>query len=120
MPGTVGVAKVSGNFAWFVMGDKKVGIAQIEMMGAKKLIEERGGEITQTLEKIKQTMNLNFVFQNTIELADCKNFFVTHDSGTKELLEKIFNIKFTDISAERPNLIMRKQIVALLKEELEK
>lgn len=112
--------RIEGDFSWFVMGDKKVGIAQIEMIGAKKLIEERGVEIIQTLEKIKQTMSLDFVFQNTIELADYKNFFVATGSRTKNLLEKILNVKFTGISAERPNLIMRKQIIPLLKEELEK
>ena len=40
--------RINDDFAWFVMGGKKVGIAQIEMIGAKKLIDERGIEIIQT------------------------------------------------------------------------
>lgn len=111
--------RIEGDFAWFVMGDKKVGIAQVEMIGAKKLVNERNGEIIQVLEKIKKEMSLDFIFQNTIEFENTKNFFVAQDSGTKKLLEKVLNVQFAGVVAERPNLIMRKQIVPLLKEELE-
>src|SRR5680860_333285 len=34
--------RIEGDFAHFIFGDKKVGIAQIEMIGADKLIAERG------------------------------------------------------------------------------
>ncbi|MFA5777128.1 MAG: DHHA2 domain-containing protein [Parcubacteria group bacterium] len=112
--------RIEDDFAWFVMGDKKVGIAQIEMIGAKKLLDERGFEIVQVLEKIKRKMSLDFVFQNTIELEYTKNFFVAQDSETKKLLEKVFKVQFSGISAEKSQLIMRKQIVPLLKQELEK
>lgn len=112
--------RIEGDFAWFVMGDKKVGIAQIEMIGVKKLLNERSDEIIQTLTKIKNDMDLNYVFQNTIELEDAKNFFVAQDSDTQKLLEKVLSVQFVGVVAERPNLIMRKQIVPLLKSELEK
>ena len=111
--------RIESDFAWFVMGDKKVGIAQVEMIGAKKLVDERSGEIVQVLEKIKKEMNLDFIFQSTIELEDTKNFFVAQDYGTQKLLEKVLKVRFDGITTERPNLIMRKQIVPLLKEELE-
>lgn len=114
------IERIEGDFAWFIVGDKKVGIAQIEMIGAKKLVNERGSEITQALEKIKREMNLDFIFQNTIELEDAKNFFIAQDFDTQKILEKVLNVRFTDIVAERSSLIMRKQIVPLLKEELEK
>ena len=112
--------RIEGDFAWFVMGDKKVSIAQLEIMGAEKLIKERGNEILKILEKIQAEMNLDYIFQNTISLDEDKNIFVAGDAGTKVLLEKILRIKFNGSVAERPNLIMRKQIVPLLKEELEK
>ena len=72
------------------------------------------------MNKIKYEMGLDFVFQNTIELEEGKNFFVSDDATAKTLLEKVFSIKFTGDVAERPNLVMRKQIVPLIKEELEK
>lgn len=112
--------RIEGDFAWFVMGDKKVGIAQLEIIGADKLIEERIDDITKTLEEIKFEMKLDYIFQNTIELEECKNIFVTPDIKTQALLEKVLEVKFSGFVAERPNLIMRKQIVPLIKEELEK
>lgn len=114
------VQRIDGDFAWFVMGNKKLGIAQIEMIGAQKLVEERSEEIVQELEKIKKEMGLDFIFQNTIELEGVKNFFVTSDFKTQELLEKVLSVKFSGVVAKRQNLIMRKQIVPLLKDELEK
>lgn len=105
-------------FVWSTMSGKKISIAQIEMIGAKKLVDERSGEIVQILDKIKKEMNLDYIFQNTIELKGAKNFFVTQDAETQKLLEKVLNVKFDGVVAERPNLIMRKQIVPLLKEEL--
>ncbi|MBI4084927.1 MAG: DHH family phosphoesterase, partial [Candidatus Liptonbacteria bacterium] len=111
--------RIEDDFAWFVMGGKKVSIAQIEMIGAKKLIDERSGEIIKILDEIKKEMNLDFIFLNTIELEDAKNFFVAHDTETQKLLKKVLNVKFTGSVAERPNLIMRKQIIPLLKKELE-
>lgn len=112
--------RINGDFAWFVMGSKKLGIAQIEMIGAQQLVDERQNEIVQELERIKKEMSLDFIFQNTIELEGIKNLFITSDIKTQELLEKVLDIKFSGVVAERPNLIMRKQIVPLLKEELEK
>lgn len=112
--------RIRGDFAWFVMGNKKLGIAQIEIIGADKLIKERVADITATLADIKSEMKLDYIFQNTIELEKGKNLFITSDSDTKSLLEKVLAVKFEGAVAERPNLIMRKQIVPLIKEELER
>jgi len=111
--------RIEGDFAWFAMGNKKVGIAQIEMIGAKNLLDTRNEEVIQTLNKIKKDMNLDYIFQNTIELENARNFFVAGDLETQKLLEKVLGVKFVNEIAEKPNLIMRKQIVPLLKDELE-
>ena len=112
--------RIEGDFAWFTLADKKIGIAQIEIMGAEKLVKERGVEIVNILEQIKLDMNLDYIFQNTIELELGNNYFISSDIKTQSLLEKVLDIKFNDFVASRSNLIMRKQIVPLLKEELEK
>jgi len=112
--------RILGDLAWFNMGNKKVSVAQIEMVGAEKLIEERSNEIIDIIEKTKNEMQLDIIFMNIIELDECKNYFISNDTETQKLLEKILDIKFNGSVAERPNLIMRKQIAPLLKEELEK
>ncbi|MDQ7814352.1 MAG: DHH family phosphoesterase [Patescibacteria group bacterium] len=113
------IERLEGDFAWFEMGAKKVGIAQLEIIGAKKLINERYEEILQSLEKIKTDINLDFIFLNLIELENARNYFVTHEEGTKMLLEKVLSVRFAGNVAERPDVIMRKQIVPLLKAAFE-
>lgn len=112
--------RIEGDFAWFILGGKKVGIAQIEMVGAKHLAEERREEIVSTLNKIKNEMSLDFIFQNTIELEDAKNILITDNEPTKTLLEKVLGVKFFEDIAETEQVLMRKQIVPLLKEEMER
>lgn len=107
--------RINGDFAWFIVGKKKIGIAQIEMIGAEKLVNDRTEEIIQVLEKIKAELKLDFIFQNIIDLKDLKSFFVTNDIETKKLLEKVFGVKFIGMLAEKSPVIMRKQIVPLLK-----
>jgi manganese-dependent inorganic pyrophosphatase len=112
--------RINKHVAIFNFGDKKICIAQIEMIGARKLVTDREGEIIEILNKIKKENNLDYIFQTTIDLEECKNFFVSDDDELKKLLEKILEVKFVGNMAERLSLIMRKQIVPLLKEELEK
>lgn len=110
--------RIEDDFAWFVMDDKKVGIAQVEVIGAQKLIAERSGEIIHKLKTIKVNMGLDFVFLNTVELEDTKNFFLAQDIETQDLLEKVLGVRFTGVVAERTNIVIRKQIVPLLRDEL--
>jgi manganese-dependent inorganic pyrophosphatase len=111
--------RIKGDFAWFEMGDKRIGIAQIEMIGAKELVTEREIEILQILNTIKEEKGLDYILQSTLELEGEKNFFVTGDLEMQGLLEKVLGIEFVSHVAMREGLIMRKQIVPLLKTELE-
>jgi manganese-dependent inorganic pyrophosphatase len=111
--------RIRGDFAWFETGKKKVGIAQIEMIGAKELVTEREIEILQILNTIKEEKGLDYIFQSTLELEDEKNFFVADDLETKGVLEKVLGIKFVGNLATREGLILRKEIVPLLKAALE-
>jgi manganese-dependent inorganic pyrophosphatase len=107
--------RMSGDFAFYQWGDKKVGIAQIEIIGVKKLLNERRNEIVEHLENIKQEMNLDFIFQNTIELENVQNFYVTGDLGTQKILQHLLEIEFINNVAEGTVPLMRKQIVPILK-----
>lgn len=111
--------RIENDFARFEIGGNQVGIAQIEIIGVKKLLDERLNEIISTLDKIKREKNLDIIFQNTIELDEMKNYIIATDPETQNLLTRALTIKFTGSVAIRSELIMRKQIVPLLKEELE-
>jgi len=112
--------RIEGDFAWFELGGKKIGVAQLEIIGAGDLINSRLEEIINILNKIKTDLQLDHVFQNTIELASGINYFVADDKLIQNILEQALDIKFTNSVAIREILIMRKQIVPLIKAELEK
>ncbi len=111
--------QIENDFAVFILGNKKIGIAQLEIIGAKEVIDKRSAEIVRILEKIKIIMNLDLIFLNIIELKKCKNFFIVANDQMKKMLEKVLKVQFTGIVGEGSDLVMRKQIVSLLKEKLE-
>lgn len=111
--------RIKGDFAWFTIGEKQIGISQIEMIGAEGLVNKRGPEIIKTLSEAKKELHLDHVFQSTLELQCGENIFVTEDEEMKKLLNKVFNVQFSGICAKRDGLIMRKEIVPLLKAAIE-
>ncbi len=113
-------SRIDGDFAWFELGGQKIGVAQLEIIGAEDLVKNRGEEVINILNRIKRELNLDLIFLNLIELEKEKNYFVTDDKKVKIILEKVLRLNFNGIFALRDNLIMRKQIVPLIKEELEK
>lgn len=112
--------RVLGDLAWFNMGNKKVGIAQLEIVDSYKILNDRLGEVIGIINDIKKEMKLNSIFLNLIDLDEEINFFITDDFVLQATLEKVLSIKFNKNIAIKNELIMRKQIVPLLKEELEK
>ncbi len=111
--------RIEGDFADFTLGGKKVGIAQIEMIGAKRLLDDREGEVVHELDKLKDNMRLDFVFMNMIDLEEGTNYFVVSEEVTRNLLRKALALHFEGDVAEGSVLMMRKQIVPIMKEALE-
>ncbi|MEI6650390.1 MAG: DHHA2 domain-containing protein [Candidatus Moraniibacteriota bacterium] len=111
--------KIHDDFASFELGGKKVGIAQIEMIGAEALARDRTGETVRVLDEIREYGAFDHVFQNTIELESPRNYLVASDDDTKRLLETALDVTFSGEVAERLAPLMRKQIVPLLKAVLE-
>ena len=111
--------RIISDMAWFSIAGKKVSILQLEIVNSKNLIENRVGDIIEIIQNFKRTRDFSLIFLNLIELEECKNYFIAIDDETKIVVEKVLDVKFHGFVAERSNLIMRKQIVPLLKEELE-
>ena len=111
--------KIRGDFAWFEFAGQRVGIAQIEMIGGRDLIEQRYDEISSELVELKAELFLDFVFLSIVELKEEVNFFAAVDKKTQKMLADIFNLEFVSGQAIRSGLIMRKEITPLIKEYLE-
>lgn len=111
---------IEGDLATFKIADKKLGIVQLELIGAEKLIEEREIDILKTLRNLKAKHNLDCIFQTIIELERENNYFVTEDLNLKMTLEKVLQARFIGPVGVREGTVMRKQIVPLIKAEWEK
>lgn len=111
--------RIEDDFAHFTLGSAQIGIAQLEIIGARELVYQRGAEICKKLDQLKQSINLDYIFLNTIDLEENNNYFVANGEPTQKLLTKVLGAIFDDMVAEHEPVLMRKQIVPLLKTELE-
>lgn len=110
--------RIDADFAWFQLGNQKVGIAQMEMTDVKSLIETRKAEILDILKDLKSKDRLDKIFISFIDLGEGFNAFITDDSSMQSLLASTLDIQFENDVAFRQHFIMRKEIVPLLKEEI--
>ncbi len=107
-----------GDFKIFTFNGKTVGITQLEILAADKLLEQRAHEVVQALATMMSNHKLDFMFLNLIDLVADRNYFVTSDPETQILLAKVLKLIFSNNIAERPGMILRKQIAPLIQAEL--
>jgi len=112
--------RINGDFAWFDLVGRKIGIAQIEMIGAENLVYKRKDEILVELKKAQERLDLDGVFLSAIELKVGFNIFVSDSVDIQKILTQVFGVEFVDSIAKRQGLIMRKEIVPLIKKYLDK
>lgn len=108
-------AAIEGDFKWFLIGGKKIGIAQLEVIGAEKLATVRRLELFQLLSKLRAEQRLAGVFLSLIDLEAGFNLFLSPDPPMRVWLEQALDIAFEGDLARRPGLVMRKELVPLLK-----
>ncbi len=112
--------KMDGDFSWKIIAGKKVGMAQLEMVGAKRLVQNRLPEILDYLHTIKQNGNLDMIFLNAVDLEEEEAFLVSDEKDTIAILEKIWDVVFVGNVARRKGFVTRKQTTLLMKKLLEK
>jgi len=107
---------IRGDYSRLDLGTTVICIAQIEMVGAKNLIEARKADILAELAWLTKEHSFKFTFLSIIDLAEKCNYFVTDDREAQEILNKVLGLRFADNVAVRQGLIMRKQIIPMIKE----
>ena len=107
------------DFSTFEFNDKKVGIAQLEIIDTEKFVSNNLSEILISLETIKKEKNLDYIFLSCVDLIECFNLFVTPDNNTQRLLRSIFDINFENNISKKDNILMRKEISPLIRDYLE-
>jgi inorganic pyrophosphatase/exopolyphosphatase len=97
---------------------KRFTIFQLEIAEVEKFVSQNKEEIILELEKIKVGEKAVITFLSCIDLEKAENTFVAPDKSTQKFLSKTFGVRFENQIARHKGIIMRKEIVPLVKEFL--
>lgn len=106
--------------AYFSFGGKEIAIAQLEILNAEAYVKKNINKIRNELENLKVSERKDFVFLNCIDVEKAKNIIVALDDQTAWLLASAANLAFHENVAKTEKILMRKQIVPMIKKFLEK
>ncbi len=107
-------------FASPTFGKTRFGIVQLEIVEVEKFVSKNMKQIEKTLEQIKKEKNLDKIFLTCIDIEKGFNIFVAFGEDVKKVIEKVLSVKFEGNMAKRKSIIMRKEMVPILKEHTEK
>jgi len=106
------------DFATFHFNNHHLGIVQLEIINVNKFMRENLVKIKKILEELKKEKSLEIVFLTCIDLEKAFNEIVVIDEETQKFVEQALNVKFKDGVTKRDGILMRKEIVPLIKEVL--
>lgn len=106
------------DFATFHFNNHHLGIVQLEIINVNKFMRENLVKIKKILEELKKEKSLELVFLTCIDLEKAFNEIVVIDEETQKFVEQALNVKFKDGVTKRDGILMRKEIVPLIKEVL--
>jgi inorganic pyrophosphatase/exopolyphosphatase len=98
----------------------KVSIFQLEITGVDDFIKNNFTEISDAIEEIKSEQGFDWVLLTCIDLDKGENTFLVVDDMAEELIEDILKIRFDKNVAHLDHIIMRKELIPLIKEYLER
>ncbi len=94
--------------------NKSIRICQLEIVNADEFIDKNEKEIKKILSELKGDMD--FIFLTVIDVEKGYNIFVTVDKESQVVFEKSIGVKFSNGIAKNNKVIMRKEIIPLIKE----
>lgn len=98
------------DFAIKTIGNKKVGIAQIEIVDVDRMSTDLNTTLLQTLNRFKTENQLDYVFFTGIDIIKGFNIFYTVDEASRDLFSKTLGISGLVPGYITDSVIMRKQI----------
>lgn len=92
-------------------------IAQLEMVGAPKVVAERTPEVLATLDLIKAENQLEAgAFAALIDINERRTYFVTHHPTMQAILNRTLQLNFKHNIASLPQILLRKQYIPDIKQ----
>jgi manganese-dependent inorganic pyrophosphatase len=106
------------DFATKTVVDKKVGIAQIEIVDLEPTLKKLNKELVDSLAQLKKDNGLDYIFFTGIDIYKGFNIFYTIDNESRDLLSKVLEIPDLKPGYKTDYIIMRKQVWPKLEEVL--
>ena len=103
-------------FAVWDFGGTKISIVQIEIVDLENFIDKNITKINKVLLEIKNERQIDAIFLTSIDIEKGFNIFVVIDEMSRKILSEALKIKFKGLTARREGIIMRKEIVPLVKD----
>ncbi len=97
------------------IGKYKVGIAQLEILGLQQLVDVRMNDILAELKRMKKEQQLDMVLLTAVDLKEGFNLFITPDAEMRVALSEALRVDFENQTAKRTGVLLRKQLLPLLK-----
>lgn len=101
--------------SFFKIGGKHIGIVQLEITNVDNFIESNYEACMSIMREMKDQFLLDMVFITHIDLVEGFNKFLAYETETQNMLSSIFEISFEKSVAKRNGVIMRKEVVPLIK-----
>ena len=94
---------------------KKIGIAQLEIINLEEIITTNLTRILNLLKQLKQELALDHIFLTVPDLEKGFNLIVTDDLNYQKILSEALGVSFTNSLAKTDHLLMRKEIIPMLR-----
>ena len=107
------------DFAQFVFNEKRLGIAQLEIVGSDEFLDKNFPEVQKALADLKRERNLDYIFLSIVDIVVGKNIFVCFEESTILLIEEALQVTFAKNTVQKDGIMMRKTITPLLKEMIQ-
>jgi inorganic pyrophosphatase/exopolyphosphatase len=98
------------DFATKTVGDKKVGIAQIEIVDLEPTLDKLNKELVGALTQLRKEDDLDYIFFTGIDIFKGFNIFYTIDKESEKLFSEVLEIPKLKPGYKTDYIIMRKQI----------
>lgn len=105
--------------AIFNINNQKIGISQLEILNTSLFVKENLSKIKAILSSIKTSRSLDIIFLSLIDVEHAFNILIVPDQTSQNLIEKILKLKFKNSISKTEYIIMRKEIIPLIREYLQ-
>ncbi len=110
---------VEDKLAVFKFHRTRIAIGQIEILEAEKFVNKNLDDIIKALRRLASKYEVHHIFVKVIDVMQGRNIFIAEELETQKLLVKNFQLEFEDNTAHTHHVLVRKEIVPVLKSYFE-